>query len=665
MIPAVTAMLGKWGELFRQVFHWGRSENKTRPMASSGATPAIWWGYKPVFVVALLGLLITIYFFLEVSDWEEQRVYTLFREASQDRILVVRREIEHTLATIRDIASYFEASPEVGRREFRKFVEPAIKRHAGIKALMWIPRVSHSDRESFVKEARRSFPPYLIKERNLSKEIVVASARDEYLPVLYVQPYQKNRELLGMDMALDTTIHTLLRRSEETGELRVSERVVLTDNGVEQSGFVVAMPVDYQELLEPDGGRIDAEAPGGTGIRGFAVGIFRIGDVVEPALETLSAGAVNIRFFEEVQAGQKVLLYTHISRMSGSSDLPVGSDGEDREWVHGQEISLGGRYWRVVCTPLAGRYEADTWSGWVVLAGGISFTALLTAYVATLVGRTKKVNRLVEVRTAELSSAMAKMNIEIRERKAAELELKTLNDDLEYWVAIRSSEAARRAQDLEQFAYVTSHDLKAPLRAISNLAEWIGEDLEDKIDDESREQLGLLRDRVRRMHALIEGLLEYSRVGRTEGSYTEVDTKELLLELIDTLSPPKGFVIKVPKVMPVFRTDRLLLGQVFANLISNSLKHHGGSRGCIEIGCNDRDGFYEFSVADDGMGIAPQYHEKIFMIFQTLEAKDYAGNTGIGLALVKKIVQERGGKIMLESAPGEGACFRFTWPKPA
>ncbi len=632
-------------------------------MVNGGATngqpgATVWGGYTPVSIVALLGLLITLYFFRQVTDWERQSVYTAFREASQDRILVIQRELKHTLATIEDIASYFEASPVVGRREFRKFVEPAIKLHVGIKALMWIPQVSHEEREQFVLKARESFPPFEISELGPVGEIEIAGDREVYLPALYVQPYQSNKKLLGMDMKMDPTINSLLSRSVQVGGLQISERVVLVDDDEVHNGIAVSVPVYYRNDVEFEG-----EQQGAAEIRGFAAGIFRVGDIVELALEALSVGGIDIRLYDETDDAGEILLYTHASRMSGDRGAGQIATATAGGLVHHQSLQVGGRYWGVVCTPIEGRFVADAWSGWIVLLGGISFTALLTVYVASLVGRTRKINRLVALRTAELSGAIATMNSEIKERKAAELELKTLNDDLEYWVAIRSSEAERRAQDLEQFAYVTSHDLKAPLRAISNLAEWIGEDLEEKLNDESREQLALLQDRVRRMNALIEGLLEYSRVGRSERSYTEVDTRELLKELIDSLAPIKGFNIKIRKGMPVFRADRLLLGQVFSNLISNSLKHHGGEQGRIKIGCEEAGAFYEFSVSDDGMGIAPEYHDKVFMIFQTLRATDYGSNTGIGLALVKRIVEEQGGRISLESEPGKGALFRFTWPR--
>jgi signal transduction histidine kinase len=255
------------------------------------------------------------------------------------------------------------------------------------------------------------------------------------------------------------------------------------------------------------------------------------------------------------------------------------------------------------------------------------------------------------------------LNQEVVERKSAEQELQRLNETLELHIANRTAEAERRAQYLEQFAYVASHDLKAPLRAVSNLAQWIEEDLHEKLNETSKEQLALLRDRVKRMHDLIEGLLEYSRVGRSSGPENLIDTRELVEEIIDSLSTNQKFSIKIKGEMPILKADRLQLGQVFSNLISNSLKHHGGKKGKIRIRCDDCDQYYQFSVCDDGQGIAPQYHQKIFQMFQTLESSDYESSTGIGLALVKKIVEEHGGTIKLRSEPGEGACFDFSWPR--
>ncbi|MEO1621293.1 MAG: PAS domain S-box protein [Cyanobacteria bacterium J06632_3] len=221
----------------------------------------------------------------------------------------------------------------------------------------------------------------------------------------------------------------------------------------------------------------------------------------------------------------------------------------------------------------------------------------------------------------------------------------------------------QRNQELDQFAYVTSHDLKAPLRAIANLATWIEEDIGADLPPENAEQFELLKSRVHRMEGLINGLLEYSRIGRTHQSHERVDVAEMLSELIDSSAPPSEFEVIVGPDMPVFQAKRVPLAQVFSNLISNAIKHHDRPDGRITISVSDQGKYYEFCVADDGPGIDPLYHNRIFAIFQTLKARDELESTGIGLSLVQKAVVAEGGQIALESQVGEGSLFRFTWPK--
>ena len=165
------------------------------------------------------------------------------------------------------------------------------------------------------------------------------------------------------------------------------------------------------------------------------------------------------------------------------------------------------------------------------------------------------------------------------------------------------------------------------------------------------------------MESLIQGLLEYSRVGRSDHSFTTVQVKDLLTEAIDSLCPPSGIEIAIAPNMPTFRTDIVSLRQVFVNLISNAIKYHHQDRGKIEISVQEQDNCYEFAVSDDGPGIEPIHHERIFRIFQTLQARDTFESTGIGLSIVQKILEERGNSIRVESELGQGATFYFTWDK--
>jgi signal transduction histidine kinase len=226
-----------------------------------------------------------------------------------------------------------------------------------------------------------------------------------------------------------------------------------------------------------------------------------------------------------------------------------------------------------------------------------------------------------------------------------------------------SATLEKRNQELDEFAYVASHDLRAPLRAISNLADWLQEDLADQIPPENKEQLDLMQSRVKRMDGFIQGLLEYSRAGRQNLETTPVDVGMLVSEVIDSLSPPPEFCITVSDSLPTIDTQKLLLQQVLLNLISNAIKYHDRPDGHVDILVKDQDDFVEFSIADDGPGIDPEYQERIFGIFQTLNSRDSVESTGIGLSIVKKLVEQQSGSISVQSALGEGSTFRFTWSK--
>ncbi|WP_158623601.1 GAF domain-containing protein [Corallococcus llansteffanensis] len=218
-------------------------------------------------------------------------------------------------------------------------------------------------------------------------------------------------------------------------------------------------------------------------------------------------------------------------------------------------------------------------------------------------------------------------------------------------------------QDLDQFAYVASHDLKAPLRGIASLSEWIEEGLADKMNDETRNQMRLLRGRVHRLEALINGILSYSRASRMREKVETVDVGALLAESRDLLAPPPEASIVIGGGMPTLQAERVPLQQVFLNLMSNALKHAGRADARIEIACADAGAFHDFSLKDNGPGIDPRFHDRIWGIFQTLEARDKVEGTGIGLSLVKKIVETRGGRVAIESELGAGATFHVFWPK--
>lgn len=296
----------------------------------------------------------------------------------------------------------------------------------------------------------------------------------------------------------------------------------------------------------------------------------------------------------------------------------------------------------------------------VLLAGLVGAAVVFAYFLQGLIS--KPILHLAQ--QAQVISSEA--DYSLRVEKPGNDEIGRLYDgfnDMLAQIEARQLDLERSNRDLDQFAYVASHDLKAPLRAISTLSAWLEEDLEGQLNDSAKEQLQLLRSRVHRMDSLIDGVLRYSRAGRMDTEGECVDVGELLRDLVEMIDPPPGMRIVIGEDMPVLVTKRLRLSQVFSNLINNAIKYHHQDEGRIAVSVEKRGaGLYEFAVSDDGPGIAEQHHQRIFIMFQTLQSRDEVESTGLGLSLIKKLVEEEGGEVSLSSELGVGSTFRFTWP---
>ncbi|MGE5297498.1 MAG: sensor histidine kinase [Solirubrobacterales bacterium] len=218
-------------------------------------------------------------------------------------------------------------------------------------------------------------------------------------------------------------------------------------------------------------------------------------------------------------------------------------------------------------------------------------------------------------------------------------------------------------EELSHFAYVVSHDLKAPLRGIKLIAEWLCADYGDKLDGDAKEQLDLLQSRVSRMHNLIDGVLQYSRVGRIKEDMIAVDLSELISGVIDGIVPPEHVRIAVQPGLPVIECEKTRITQVFQNLLGNAIKFMDKPAGEVTVGCVEDGDFWRFGVSDNGPGIEAKYFDRIFKLFQTLAPRDEFESSGVGLAVVKKIIEMYGGRVWVESEVGKGSTFFFTLPR--
>lgn len=243
---------------------------------------------------------------------------------------------------------------------------------------------------------------------------------------------------------------------------------------------------------------------------------------------------------------------------------------------------------------------------------------------------------------------------DITRRKRAEAEL-----------ARHAEELARSNRELDDFAYIASHDLKAPLRGIHNYANFLLEDYAEKIDDEGKAKLATLGRLAKRMEDIINDLLTFSRVGRTEQSLAEVDLDAVLADVLEALKPfldEAGARVSVPEKLPSLFCDQVRVRAVFHNLITNGVKYNDNAEKRIAVTwAENAEGEIVFGVSDNGIGIPEKHREKVFGIFKRLHSGDkYGGGTGAGLAIVKKIVEQHRGRIWLESEPGQGTTFHFT-----
>lgn len=297
----------------------------------------------------------------------------------------------------------------------------------------------------------------------------------------------------------------------------------------------------------------------------------------------------------------------------------------------------------------------------------ISFVLTIVSVITGLVVVTFLIRRISKriskmVRMAD-SIASGNYNVNMKDRGKDELSalafsLNHMANELSKNISLLQS----KNEELDQFAHIVSHDLKGPLRGIDNVVTWIEEDHKEEVSPKIAEYLGIIKGRVARAQNLIDGILSYARIDKELMERENVDLTNLVQEVLQGLPPDPKLNIEIGNLPSIF-TERIPLLQIFSNLINNAIKYNDKSRGVIKVYYKDHPSHYEFFVQDNGPGIAENYHKKIFVIFQTLQARDSVESAGVGLAIVKKILDTRKEKIELTSQLGKGSIFSFTWSK--
>jgi signal transduction histidine kinase len=578
------------------------------PMLAWSARPVEIWRRRRWTIAAPLFTCFSVLavFFYYAKSIETRQMETAFDDRQRPIAETLQRELTRAVDNVIGLAAFFDASNDVERGEFAVYTRARLEKAPGVRALTWNPLVERSERKTIEKQARdEKIDGYTFLEADSKGQLRPERERDRYLPILYVEPMETNLDVLGFDLTTEAVrnaaVETALARAAPT----VSARLHLLHE--QSTGWSVL-------LMMPAYGKVKPSLGHPAKIRGLVVSVLRIDDLVHQAISGLRQDDLSIRLRDVAAASSEGLLY---GTEPGSKELRAS-----RDW------SEAGRHWAIeISTPDPSN---RTWTTWFVLAGGLLITGVFSAFILELATRQTQVERLVAVRTSELARS---------------------NDELQ-----------GSNIELQRFAHVASHDLREPLRAIGTHAQLLNESATE-LSPDHRKSLDRVVAAARRMQELIDDLLALSRLEGAAAKMSAVPLRGLVDAAIENLKHAidrTGAVVQVEE-LPTLTCDSSPIVQLFQNLIANAVKfRREGETPRVSISSRRVGDHWEIAVKDNGIGIAPEHHARIFEMFERLHPRERYGGTGIGLAICRKIVDRHGGKIWVESPPEGGSVFRFT-----
>ena len=683
--------------------------------------------------------------FLFVSSREQTRLQAEFDRDTQRIAASFQARLDNDLTILDAINGLFTVSDRITARQFHDFVAPRMQGRGDIRALEWLPRVADGGRAAFEESMRSAGSPgFRIWEKDAQGHDAPVAPRPDYFPVTFLEPFEGNGAAQGYDDNSESTRSAALRHAASSGRATATARIRLVQETGEQWGTIVFSPV-FQN------GGAGADPPGQ--LSGFALGVFRIGDLTQSSLQEAAAAGLALRLLDEGPPGEPVVLY------EAGTPRPLKPQQIARS--RSIAVRMAERQWTLEFVLPADYLVAHrSWQAWGLLAVGLFISGLLGILILVLIGRESKVEELVQSRTAALRVAQLRfrrllentpdamvitdqngiiqlVNAQIerlfgysreemigqpvelmvpdRQRRAhashragffgnpqarpmgaglqlwgrrkdgtevpVEISLSPLETEEGIWAtaAIRDISERKAAEqklasyakdlersnaELEQFAYVASHDLQAPLRSIVGFGQLLQADYKGRFDADADTYIGFMVNSAGQMQSLIRDLLTYSRIGRGSALGGISDCGQVLAGVLAQLQPLIGELdaLITHDPLPEVSCAPLELGQIFQNLIGNAIKFQPpGNRPVIHVSAEREGRIWRLSVHDNGIGIEPRYRERIFQMFQRLHTADKFEGTGIGLAICRKIVLRHGGRLWVESEPGRGSAFHFTF----
>lgn len=486
----------------------------------------------------------------------------------------------------------------------------------GLGVIHYVPPTKLTDYLAWQREAMPDYdihPPHQVSE---------------YWPITYIVPEAPNARAVGLDMAHETNRYTAAKLARDTGKATVTGPITLVQDSQQTPGFLFYAPWYSEDTRSPYYGEQT------NSFNGLVYAPFIMFKLMDGTLRNENR-LVNFSIHDG-----ETLLYSEFEETSDNLNLDP-----DPLYTASKDLELYGRTWtfNLQSTKLF-REQQNYAQPFIVLAGGITIDVLLLIIFIVLARTNRNAINYAELVTADLKN------------RTEELE------KLSHKMEIRNKELVEANAELDQFAFVASHDLKAPLRGINQLARWIEEDSEGALNETTKDYLDLMQSRIARLEKLLDDLLVYSRVGRKDGKVETVLLDNMVTDTFYLLNHEQKFTLKSDITNESVETLKTPLEQIIRNLLNNAMKHHDRGQGELQVTIKNNQTYLDISITDDGPGIPEEHQQKVFELFHTLKPRDQVEGSGLGLSIIKKILDRYGCSYELSSEGERGLTFSFTWP---
>jgi signal transduction histidine kinase len=616
------------------------------------------WFPAAVFFTGIALTLLAAYY---ASRTIQLRMHAQFETAALRARATIRTRFEVYNTMLHGAAGFIAVEKEVTRERFRKYIERLNpeSNYPGVQGIGFAPRVPAPEKGNMISSVRQQGEPHF--------RVWPETQRADFYPVTYIEPEDKrNKAALGFDMSSDAVRNEAMARARDTGETAASGIVTLVQEiePAKQPGFLIYIPV-YQGGALPQ--TIEERR---AKLQGFVFCVFRAGDLFASVFADQAMEA-ELEIFDGTNTDAGNLLFRSAKRTVGS--LPFRRTFEEIS-----AFDVSGRTWtaRFFARPEAER----TWIVLLVVAGGL-FLSCAMYYLTRAEGRAR--------RTAERAASQLRLS-EIALRESEE-RLRRYATELEHRVAERTANLAQSIQSLEGVLYHVAHDLRAPLRSMSSFTSILLEEYGANFDERGRDYAQRISNAAQRMDRLVQDLLAFGRLGHTAVPVSNINLEAEVNAAVRHFSEEleaRDATVEVCAPLPPVKANAAVLNQILSNLISNALKFvdpetrphlriyaeettsrmesaatKSGNVPLLDAQLSALDGkFVRLWIEDNGIGIAPEYHERIFRMFERLHGAGSYPGTGIGLAIVRKGVERMGGRAGVESAAGEGSRFWLELP---